>query len=100
MKSALYQIVYTNYKTSTDKDRVKKQFIFLEEFYYTTSLDYIKQYKTLLNRYKNYNNIVILEYDTLNNGYIFNKTRNTTLLLNDTKGLLQDGYKINIVRSW
>lgn len=100
MKSALYQIVYTNYKTSTDKDRVKKQFIFLEEFHYINSLDYIKQYKTLLNRYKNYNNIVILEYDALNNGYIFNKTRNTTLLLNTTKGLLQDGDKIDIVRSW
>lgn len=92
----LFQIIYTKYMTSTNKERIKKEFIFLESFNYKNSIECVELYRVLNNRYKQYNNIIMLEYNKRYNGYLFHKTRFTTLLLKATKGELQKGEKINI----
>ena len=97
LKIGFFQVIYTKYKTSTNKDRVKKQFIFLDEVENISSLELIKTCQETHKRYKNYNNVITLDYDIKNNGYIFNKSKNVTLLLSTTKGTLQDGEKIEVV---
>lgn len=99
-KTGLFQIIYTNYLTSTNKQRIKKEFIFLEEFYYNNTTEYLENYKNLSNRYKNLSNVTIIDYDNTNNAYLFYKNRNTTLKLEPIKGELQQGIKIDYIRSW
>lgn len=92
----LFQIIYINYLTKTNKKRIKKEFIFLDSFNYNNSIECLELYKLLYNRYKQYNNIISLEYDKEYNGYIFNSSRYTTLLLKPIKGETQKGEKIHI----
>ena len=92
----LFQIIYIKYLTKTNKERIKKEFIFLDSFNYNNSIECLELYKLLSNRYKHYNNIISLEYDKEYNGYIFNSTRYTTLLLRPIKGETQEGEKIQI----
>lgn len=99
LKIGFYQILYTKYQTSTNKERIKKQFIFLEEVENTNSMELIKACQEIHKRYKNYNNVITLDFDNKHNSYIFNKSKNVTLLLNTTKGMLQDGEKIEVVLS-
>lgn len=91
-----FQVIYNKYSTKTNKERIKKEFIFLESFSYNNSIECLELCKLLYNRYKQYNNIISLEYDHEYNGYIFNSTRYTTLLLKPIKGELQKGEKIHI----
>lgn len=97
-KVGFYQIIYNQYKTSTNKDRVKLNFIFLEEIYSKTSIEEIEKVKEVFNRYKTYRNVVMLHFDKKENSYIFHKNRNTTLKLNTTKGILQDGEKVEVIQ--
>lgn len=97
LKIGFYQVIYTKYQTSTNKERVKKQFIFLEEVENTNTMELIKTCQNIHKRYKNYNNVITLDYDSRNKGYIFNKSKNVTLLLHTTKGMLQNGDKIEVV---
>lgn len=97
LKIGFFQVIYTKYQTSTNKERTKKQFIFLEEVENTNNMELIKTCQNIHKRYKNYNNVITLDYDTKNNGYVFNKSKNVTLLLSTTKGILQDGEKIEVV---
>ena len=99
-KIALFQVIYTKYMTSTNKERTKKEFIFLDEVIYYNSLELINKTKELLNRYKTYNNVIILDYDTIHNGYIFNKSKNVSLLLDTTTKEIQQGVKIELKRGW
>lgn len=99
-KVGLFQIIYTKYKTDTNKEKTKKQFIFLEEFIYNNSIECIELYREVSKRYKQYNNIITLEYDKQYKGYLFHKSRNVTLLLDTKKGILQDGFKIDYFGSW
>ena len=77
----LFQIIYNYYTTSTGKQRVKKDFVFIEEFTTKNTMDFINNTHMLYNRYKTYNNLIILEYDIKYKGYLFNKSKNITLLL-------------------
>lgn len=86
--------------TQTNKERIKKQFIFLEEVDYKTSYEMYQLCNATLNRYKSYNNVIMLDFDKVNNCYIYNKSRNVTLKLDTIKGTLQDGTKIDYVGSW
>lgn len=95
-----FQVVYTTYKTSTNKDRIKKQFIFLDEITTNSSYELFEMCKELHNRYKTYNNIITLDYDRLNNCYIFNKSKLVSLKLTTNKDILQDGEKIEILKGW
>ena len=95
-----FQVVYTKYKTSTNKDRIKKQFIFLDEVKTNSSYELFEMCKELHHRYKAYNNIITLDYDTLNNCYIFNKSKLVSLKLTTNKNILQNGEKIEIVKGW
>ena len=97
-KVGFYQIVYTTYKTSTNKDRIKKQFIFLDEVITNNTFEKLEKCKELFNRYKNYNNVVMLDYDKNINAYIFSKNRNVTLKLSTNKGILQDGERVEVVQ--
>ena len=99
-KIALFQVIYTNYMTSTNKTRMRKEFIFLDEVIYYNSLELINKSKELLNRYKTYNNVIILDYDNINKGYIFNKSKNVSLLLDTTTKEIQQGVKIELKRGW
>ena len=99
-KIALFQVIYTNYMTSTNKTRIRKEFIFLDEVIYYNSLELINKSKELLNRYKTYNNVIILDYDNINKGYIFNKSKNVSLLLDTTTKEIQQGVKIELKRGW
>ena len=92
-----YQIIHSQYKTSTNKDRVKLSFIFLEELITNSSTEEVEKTKEIFKRYQNYNNVTILEFDKKENGYIFHKSRNTTLKLNTTKGVAQNGEKIEVM---
>ena len=94
LQEGLFQIVYSKYLTKTNKERIKREFIFLESFSYNNSTEYIEMYKILTNRYKSYNNIISLEYDKKHDSYIFFKSRYTTLLLQPIKGELQTGEKL------
>lgn len=93
-----YQIVYTTYKTSTNKDRTKKQFIFLDEVITNNTFEKLEKCKETFNRYKNYNNVIMLDYDKNTNAYIFSKSKMVTLKLSTDKGILQDGERIEVVR--
>ena len=53
-KIALFQVIYTKYMTSTNKERIKKEFIFLDEIICYNSLELINKSKELLNRYNLY----------------------------------------------
>lgn len=92
----LFQVIYIKYQTKTNKKRIKKEFIFLDSFNYNNSIECLELYKLLSNRYKQYNNIISLEYNTIHEGYIFNNSRYTTLLLKPIKGETQKGVKIHI----
>ena len=95
-KIGLFQIIYSNYSTSDGKIKTKKQFIFLDSYYYNNSIECIELYRTLYTRYKAYNNVITLEYDNKYKGFIFNKTRYTTLLLKEIKNEVQDGERIKL----
>ena len=99
-KIGIFQVIYTKYMTSTNKERTKNEFIFLDEVYYNNSLELINKTKDILNRYKAYNNIIILDYDKIQQGYIFNKSKNVTLLLDTTTKEIQQGVKIELKRGW
>jgi len=99
-KIALFQVIYTKYMTSTNKERIKKEFIFLDEIIYYNSLELMTKSKELLNRYKAYNNVIILDYDNINKGYIFNKSKNVSLLLDTTTKEIQQGVKIELIKGW
>ena len=97
MTSGLFQVVYTKYQTSSNKERIKKEFLFLESFHHETSMEYIQQYNTLSKRYANLNNVIILEYDNTEKGFIFyDKGRKYARILEELKGQLQEGEKIHI----
>lgn len=93
-----YQIVYSTYKTNTNKDRIKKQFVFLDEVITNNTFEKLEKCKEIFNRYKNYNNVVILDYDKNMNAYIFSKSKKVTLKLHTKKDILQDGERIEVVR--
>lgn len=97
-KLGFYQIIHNQYKTSTNKDRVKLTFIFLEELITTSSMEEIEKTKEIFKRYKNYSNVTILQFDKKENAYIFHKNRNTTLKLNTTKGVIQNGERVKVVQ--
>lgn len=99
-KIGIFQVIYTKYITSTNKERTKREFIFLDELYYNSSLELINKTKDILNRYKTYNNIIILDYDKIQQGYIFNKSRYTSLLLTTTTKEIQQGVKIELKKGW
>lgn len=99
-KIGIFQVIYTKHITSTNKERTKKEFIFLDELYYNSSLELINKTKDILNRYKTYNNIIILDYDKIQEGYIFNKSRYTSLLLTTTTKEIQQGVKIELKKGW
>jgi hypothetical protein len=99
-KIGIFQVIYTKYVTSTNKERTKREFIFLDELYYNNSLELINKTKDILNRYKTYNNIIILDYDKIQQGYIFSKSRYTSLLLTTTTKELQQGVKIELKKGW
>ena len=99
-KIGFFQIVYTKYKTKTNKDRIKKEFLFLEEIETKTTLEELEKIKEVFNRYKTYNNIIMIDYDNINNGYIFSKSRLVSLRLHTIKGTLQEGEKVEIIKGW
>lgn len=99
-KIGFFQIVYTKYKTKTNKDRIKKEFIFLEEIETKTTLEELEKIREVFNRYKTYNNIIMIDYDNINNGYIFSKSRLVSLRLHTIKGTLQEGEKVEIIKEW
>lgn len=99
-KIGFFQIVYTKYKTKTNKDRIKKEFLFLEEIETKTTLEELEKIKEVFNRYKTYNNIIMIDYDNINNGYIFSKSRLVSLRLHTIKGTLQEGEKVDIIKEW
>lgn len=99
-KIGIFQVIYTKYMTSTNKERTKREFIFLDELYYNSSLELINKTKDILNRYKTYNNIIILDYDKIQEGYIFNKSRYTSILLTTTTKEIQQGVKIELKKGW
>lgn len=99
-KIGIFQVIYTKYMTSTNKERTKREFIFLDELYYNSSLELINKTKDILNRYKTYNNIIILDYDRTQEGYIFNKSRYTSILLTTTTKEIQQGVKIELKKGW
>lgn len=99
-KIGFFQIVYTKYKTKTNKDRIKKEFLFLEEIETKTTYEELEKIKEVFNRYKTYNNIIMIDYDNINNGYIFSKSKLVSLRLHTIKGTLQEGEKVEIIKEW
>lgn len=100
-KVGLFQVIYTNYKTSTNRVRVKKQFIFLEEIATEgTSWDNFKACQEGFKRYSAYNNVILIDYDNINNGYIKTKSRNKSIKLLPIKGQLQEGEPIELLKRW
>ena len=93
-KYGLFQVIYNYYTTKTGNQRTQKNFIFIEDFTTHDTSDFVNNTRILYNRYKNYNNLIILDFDTKYNGYVFNKSKNMTLLLTSEKGTIQKGEKI------
>lgn len=72
-----------------ENKKTKKNFLYLDNFTYSTCLDLYQKSKTLLKRYANMNNIIMLDYDPREKAYITYNSSKKRILLYPIKDKIQ-----------
>ena len=69
--------------------RIKKKYIYLDNFTYSNTLEYLEKSKNIFNRYKSLSNTCLLEFDPNESAYITYNTSKKKVLLYPIKDKIQ-----------
>ena len=81
---AIFKIIFER----TGK-RTKKKYLYLDNFSYSNTLEYLEKSRNLFNRYKALSNTCLFEYDFTEKAYITYNTSKKKILLYPVKDKIQ-----------